>query len=85
MPSRGRVKQAEIETRRQLEDGVRSLIHAQSEGRPGEIPADCDSAPPSAASNALASRRCAARVADALKRIGYGFAVIPSTAKPRRK
>jgi hypothetical protein len=32
----------------------------------------------------LASRRCAAQVAAALEKLGYGFAVIPATAKPRR-
>jgi hypothetical protein len=35
-------------------------------------------------SNMLASRRCAAQVAAALKKLGYGFAVIPATAKPSR-
>jgi hypothetical protein len=35
-------------------------------------------------SNMLASRRCAAQVAATLKKLGYGFAVIPATARPSR-
>ena len=35
-------------------------------------------------SDRLASRRCAAQVAAALEKLGYGFAVIPATATPKR-
>lgn len=84
MPSRGRVKLGESKTKRQIDDGVRLLLHARHESRRDTVPADCDHIPPADA-DALASRRCAARVADALKKIGYGYAVIPSTAKPTRK
>jgi hypothetical protein len=85
MPSRSREKQGESKTRRQIEDGIRSVLHARHESRRDTGPADSDHIPSTAESHALASRRCAARVADALKRIGYGFALIPSTAKPKAK
>jgi hypothetical protein len=85
MPSRGRMKLGESEPERPIDDGVSSLLHARLERPQDSVPADYGHIPAAAEADALASRRCAARVADALKKIGYGFAVIPSTARPRRK
>jgi hypothetical protein len=41
--------------------------------------------PGAAKADALASHHCASRVAIALKSFGYGFALIPSSAKPKPK
>jgi hypothetical protein len=56
----------------------------EEDGGLPDLPVRSARACPPAQPDALASQQCAARVADALRRLGYGFAVIPSTAKPKR-
>jgi hypothetical protein len=54
---------------------------------PGQAPSQADSCDDSCngEADALASRHCASRVATALKGLGYDFAMIPSSAKPKPK
>jgi hypothetical protein len=82
MPSRSR---AAVEANRPpAESGAlvaRDTTRTNADPAPddgGDIPAGIQ------LSDRLASRRCAAQVAAALEKLGYGFAVIPATAKPKR-
>lgn len=55
---------------------------APTSGRQAIAPLGTD--PMVGRADALASRRCAAQVAAALEKLGYGVALIPAAAKPKR-
>lgn len=82
MPSRSR---AAVEASRpSAESGTRVPPDAARTSRPGGAHDDANAPAGRKLSDMLASRRCAAKIAATLGRLGYGFAVIPATAKPKR-
>jgi hypothetical protein len=82
MPSRRR---AGVEASRlSTESGTRIPRDAACTSRPGGGNDDANAPADRKLSDMLASRRCAAKIAAALGKLGYGFAVIPATAKPKR-
>jgi len=82
MPSRSR---SAIEASRPpAKSGALASRDAARTSRPSGAPDDADAPAGRKLSDMLASRRCAAKIAAALGKLGYGFAVIPATAKPKR-
>jgi hypothetical protein len=82
MPSRSR---ASVEVSRPSAEN-RALVSpdAARTSRREDAHDDADAPAGRKLSDMLASRRCAAKIAAALGKLGYGFAVIPATAKPKR-
>jgi hypothetical protein len=85
MPSRGPVATADQAGARPPARRARVSSRPRPADRPeASAHGDADAATDIDLADVLASRRCAAKVASALKKLGYGFALIPATAKPKR-